>query len=328
MKALSRSIVGMLIGCAGVAAVAACSSGGLQPTTANGVANATGFIAGRHAQDARRSWMAPDAKKSDLLYISDLATGDVYAFSYPKGTLEGTITGLPEPQGLCVDKKGDVFVTTFAAEEIFEYAHGGTTAINTLTNSGEYMEGCSVDKTTGDLAAINFEPSGGGGGGGVSIFANASGSPTVLTDSNLYLGYQLGYDDKGNLFLDGVDSSRNFEFAELPKGSSGFTEISLGVTINTPGGVQWDGKYVAVGDAKGGEIYQTDGAGGKVEGTTTLTDSNGVFQFWIDGKRVVGANDYSANAMYWKYPAGGDPTKTLSNFDYPFGVTISPAKKK
>jgi len=25
--------------------------------------------------------------------------------------------------------------------------------------------------------------------------------------------------------------------------------------------VQWDGKYVTVGDAKNGSIYQTDGAG-------------------------------------------------------------------
>jgi len=301
----------------------------------SGVANGSGYIAPARVTLSQRalrgvegkgSWMKPAAKKSDLLYLDDQGTGNVYVYSYPKGELMGTLTGLPEPQGECVDKKGDVFVTTFASQEILEYAHGGTSPINTLSNPGQYMEGCSVDKTTGNLAAIDFEPSSGGGGGGVAIFAKASGSPTVLTDANLYLGYQVGYDNKGNIFVDGVDSSRNFEFAELPKGSSSFTEITLNVSITTPGGVQWDGKYVTVGDAKSGNIYQTNGAGGTVEGTTSLSDSDGIFQYFIDGKRVVGPNVYSANAGIWKYPKGGAPTTTLTGFDYPFGAAVSKAK--
>jgi hypothetical protein len=270
--------------------------------------------------------MSPAAKKSDLLYLDD-QTGDVYVYSYPKGVLMGTLTGLPEPQGECVDKKGDVFFTTFASYEILEYAHGGTSPIKTFADSGEYMEGCSVDPTTGNLAVINFEPSGGGGGASVAIYADATGTPTVISDSNLYLGYQIGYDNKGNIFVDGVDSSRNFEFAELPKGSSSFTEITLGVSITTAGGVQWDGKYVTVGDAKNGNIYQTNGAGGQVEGTTSLNDSDGIFQYFIAGRKVIGPNVYSANVGIWKYPKGGDPTKTLSGFTDPFGAAISRAKK-
>jgi hypothetical protein len=327
-----------LLTMAAVAAVTAMTSAGCSQTTAlsgpSGAANASGYVAPfpvtlslSKGDTATRSWMKPTAKKSDLLYL-DEETGDVLVYSYPKGEMMGTLTGLPEPQGECVDKKGDVFFTTFAAEEIIEYAHGGTSPINTLSNPGEYMEGCSVDNKTGDLAAIDFEPSSGGGGGGVAIFANASGSPTVLTDSNLYLGYQVGYDNKGNIFLDGVDNSRNFEFAELPKGSSSFTEITLGgVSIATPGGVQWDGKYVTVGDAKSGAIYQTDGAGGKVEGTTLLSDSDGVFQYFIGGKKVIGPNAYSANAGIWKYPKGGSPTMTITGISDPFGAAISKAPK-
>jgi hypothetical protein len=315
-----------------VAAAVAMASAGCSQTTGlsgpSGVANASGHVALPRVTRAveGRSWMSPAAKKSDLLYLDD-QTGDVYVYSYPKGQLMGTLTGLPEPQGECVDKKGDVFFTTFASEEIIEYAHGGTSPINTLSNPGELMEGCSVDKKTGDLAAVDFEPSGGGGGGGVAIFANASGSPTVLNDSNLYLGYQIGYDDKDNIFVDGVDNSRNFEFAELPKGSSSFTEIPLGVSITIPGGVQWDGKYVTVGDAKSGDIYRTDGAGGKVEGTISLSDSDGIFQYFIAGKKVVGPNVYSANIGIWKYPKGGNPTMTLGGDSNPFGTAISKAPK-
>jgi len=329
-----------LLTVAAAAATIAMASAGCGQTTglngSSGVANASGYVSSlgalrpprvplRHAQ-GDKSWMNPAAKKSDLLYLDD-QTGDAYVYSYPKGELMGTLTGLGEPQGECVDKKGDVFFTTFASEEIIEYAHGGTSPINTLSNPGEYMEGCSVDKTTGNLAVVDFEPSGGGGGGGVAIFANASGSPTVLNDPNLHLGYQIGYDNKGNIFVDGTDSSGNFEFAELPKGSSSFTEIPLSVSITTPGGVEWDGKYVTVGDAKSGDIYQTDGAGGKIEGTTSLSDSDGIFQYFIAGKKVVGPNDSSANVGIWKYPKGGTPTKTLTGFAYPFGAAISKAPK-
>jgi DNA-binding beta-propeller fold protein YncE len=276
-------------------------------------------------QTRERSWMAPDAKRSDLLYIAE-ETGDVAVFSYPKGTPEGTLTGLPDPQGECVDKHGDVFVTTFGGQEILEYAHGGTNPINTLQNPGELMEGCSVDRKSDTLAVINFAPMG-GSGGGVSLYANATGSPTVLTDPNLMLGYQLGYDNKGNLFLDGVNASSQFEFAELPKGSSTFTEISLNATIATPGGVQWDGTYVVVGDATGGKVYQTNGAGGKVERTMTLSDSDGIFQFFIDRKKFIGPNVDSTTAMFWRYPAGGSPTKTLSGLTDPFGAVVSRGKK-
>jgi hypothetical protein len=301
---------------AAIVSLAGCSGGSQSPVTPLGAMQ----------QTHEPAWMAPDAKRSDLLYISEEG-GSVDVFSYPKGKLKGTLTGIPEPQGECVDKKGDIFVTTFGGQEILEYAHGGTSPIATLQNPGEYTEGCSVDFKSDTLAAINFEPSSGSGNGGVSLYAHASGSPTVLTDPNLRLGYQLGYDDKGNLFLDGLNASRQFEFAELPKGSSTFTEISLDVSIATPGGVQWDGKYVAVGDATGGEVYQTNGAGGKVEGTTTLSGSDGIFQFFIDRKVLIGPNVDSTTAMFWSYPAGGSPTKTLTGLSDPFGAVVSRAKK-
>jgi hypothetical protein len=296
--------------------LAGCSAGSQSPA-----------IPSQAVQQTRaRPWMLPEAKRSGLLYVAE-ETGSVDVFSYPKGTLEGTLTGISEPQGECVDKNGDVFVTTFAAQEILEYAHGGTSPIATLQNPGEYMEGCSVDLKSGTLAAINFEPTSGSGNGGVSLYANASGSPTVLSDPNLLLGYQLGYDDKGNLFLDGVDASRQFEFAELPKGSSSFKQISVKVSIATPGGVQWDGKYVAVGDATGGTVYRINGAHGQVKGTVTLSDSDGIFQFFIDGKTFIGPNVYSSTAMFWSYPAGGSPTKTLTGLSDPFGAVVSRAKK-
>ena len=94
-----------------------------------------------------RPWIAPDAKKKDLLYISDRGTNDVYVYSYPRGKLNGTLTGFNDPDGECVDKTGDVFITNFLSSNIIEYAHGGTSPIATLSDPGYYPADCSVDPT-------------------------------------------------------------------------------------------------------------------------------------------------------------------------------------
>jgi hypothetical protein len=276
--------------------------------------------------------MSPDAKKRDLLYISDGGNGDggrsdVYVFSYPKGELKGTLTGLAEPQGECVDKKGDLWVRLFSAEELVEYAHGGTTSIGTLWDPGYNLEGCSVDPSTGNLAAANFagvERT----AGGVAIYADAKGTPTLYSDPDLYLVFSLGYDNKGNLFVDGETATAggSFALAELPKGSGTFTNLTLNQLINTPGAVQWDGKYITVGDATAGRIYRVSvsGSSATVAGSTTLGSSDGIFQSFIDRGTIVGPNAYSASAMLWSYPAGGSPTKTLTGLVDPFGGFVDP----
>lgn len=82
--------------------------------------------------DHGRSWMKPEAKRDNLLYISDIDTFDVYVYAYPKGELLGTLTGFNGPEGECVDKTGNVFVANYAASNILEFAHGGTSSIATL----------------------------------------------------------------------------------------------------------------------------------------------------------------------------------------------------
>jgi hypothetical protein len=66
---------------------------------ASGAGNRTSSGQPNHEQ----SWMAPDAKKRDLLYISDIGASAVYAYSYPKGKLEGTLTDLGGASGMCSD---------------------------------------------------------------------------------------------------------------------------------------------------------------------------------------------------------------------------------
>ena len=177
--------------------------------------------------DHNPSWMSPDAKNHDLLYISDFGTDDVDVYSYPKGKLKGTLTGFAAPHGECVDAAGNVFVVNTGAYDILEYPHGGSTPIADLSDSGWYPLSCSVDPKTGNLAVTN--QSLGSDAGSVSIYKRAKGSPKLYTASNIFFYYFCGYDDKGNLYVDGNTNHTNaFEFAELPAGGTTFKSITLG----------------------------------------------------------------------------------------------------
>jgi DNA-binding beta-propeller fold protein YncE len=309
----------------------------LSPSTAfriNSVERRQGYM-GAHS-DRRRSWMARGTGSMNLLYISDVTAGDLYVYSYPKAKLEGVVTGLSDPEGVCVDNSGDVWVANTSAQDVVEYAHGGTAPIATLSDSGYYPLGCAVDPTTGNLAVTNICEEAYGqcvGNGNVLVFPDAENPPASYSDAALTQPFFCGYDNKGNLYVDGEYNDTSFAFAELRSGRSSFTNVTLDETIYQPGGVQWDGKYVAVGDE---ELYNNLVLEFKIKGTqgklarpggTPLDGATQIVQFWIAGNVIVGPNHGgSGSVMFWRYPAGGSPFKTINAFTTPIGATISMAK--
>jgi hypothetical protein len=270
------------------------------------------------------SWVVPEAKSENLYYVSDVEKGAVYIFSYPQGKLFGKLTGL-DPRGMCADKTGDVWVASsmgYGVGEVVEYAHGGASPIRTLKNS--YPNGCAVDATTGNLAVTEGQ---GYKHGAVAVYTMAKGSPKVYRNPAISAAAFCGYDNKGNLFIDGYGSGLSFVFAELAKGSAKVKQIRFGRTVANPGGVQWDGKYVAVGDYTAGLIYRTNGASGKVADTVTLDSGVYVEQFWIQGSTIIGPNAQTDGTVgFWHYPAGGFPVKTMKGFDFPVGAVVSLAQ--
>jgi len=262
----------------------------------------------------RRSWMLPEAKNDDLLYVSRGAAGEVQVYTYPKGAVVGTLTGLAEPEGLCVDQSGDIFVVT--SEQIVVYAHGGTTPIKTLDDTGNAPHGCAIDPTTGNLAVSgglyqNTEAN-------VAIYANGSGSPTVYKDGFVSEFVYCTYDNEGNLFTNGGP------ITELPSGSSSF----IGVTVNqrlNPGypGLQWDGRYVAIQNpstSKRGpttilqvSISQSTGTIVNSISLSSRKHKNNYHnaQFWIQGASIVNAEAQNGNVGLWHYPTGKEAYKTV-----------------
>ena len=321
---MNSSVLATLGIFAGSVLVASC--GGVEPLVVpNGAAQ---------SHQASTSWAKSDAKRNALLYETNGNDGSVNAYSYPKGTLEVHLSGFKEPYGVCADSAGNVWIVDDEASSVTEYAHGGTTPIRTLSDSGEYPAGCAVDPTTGNLAVMNYETTG-RGPGGLSIYRKAKGKPKTYSDSAISRGWFCSYDGNGNLFVDGYRSgSSGFQLAELPHGGNTFTNISVNQGITVPGGVQWNGNDVAVADENGpgnGVIYEfsISGSTGTEVSATTLDSSQNVHQFWIDpaGNRVVVPSASLGTVGYWDFPAGGYPTKTISGLNIPEAVALSVGRK-
>ena len=272
----------------------------------------------------RGAWMLPGAKRRTLLYV---ATGDnVYVLSYPHGKLVGSlnVTG----NNLCSDKNGDVFVPS-GGYVILEYAHGGTYPIQTL-HGGDIPLGCAVDPTTGDLA-VTQEAS---GAGNVVIFPNAQEPPTGYGDPDIYTFGLCGYDDRGNLFVDG-NGTGNY-IAELPKGSSAFINYTLDKNFDTFGAIQWDGHHITFANPTTEDVYRLKFGkkSYKVIGTTSFNGWQNNYsghwpyvQTWLQGSTFIAQASSFAQLGLWRYPAGGNTRKVTEMFKSGnvniYGVTVS-----
>lgn len=138
----------------GAAALIAGCGGFQSPIGASGIMPQSRSLT-THAKTGG-SWMLPDTASEDLLYAS--GEEDVDVLSYPKGGVVGQLKFQGGAYGLCSDRSGDVFIPVWSSQSnsnyIYEYAHGGSEPIATLTDSGVPF-GCVVDPTTGNLAATN-----------------------------------------------------------------------------------------------------------------------------------------------------------------------------
>jgi hypothetical protein len=185
------------------------------------------------ADAASASRVRSHTSSGDLVYATR-ETGTVVVATYPslktvtKFNLPSLGSSSPLTFGICSDTSGNVFVTanffTPYAGNIYEYSHGATSPFTTLSVATYYQAyDCAYDPATGNLAIADY--CNGCGTGSVSIFANEQGQPAVYTDPKMGLPLYVGYDSSGNLFASGENTRTGASvFAELPKGSSTFTD--------------------------------------------------------------------------------------------------------
>src|ERR1700734_3789453 len=81
--------------------------GGSQPPIgAPGAMPQTSALATHAARG--KSWMLPEAKSQDLLYVVRNSANEVSVYTYPKGKSVGTLSDIPGALGICSDTNGDV----------------------------------------------------------------------------------------------------------------------------------------------------------------------------------------------------------------------------
>jgi hypothetical protein len=294
--------------------------------------------------------MMPGTTTSDLVYASDNNSGAVYVYSISVDglTLVGTLTGFAYPSGLCADKKGDVWVVDSRSQSsfkpnLYEFAHGGTKAIATLTDEHAVPIGCAVDPMTGNLAVANLNATSSikEAQGNVAVFKHAAGKPMLYYPppfSTGFYGEFCGYDDAGNLFVDFQTSylGQSFGFGELAKGASQIKVIALrGGAINSPGQVQWDGQHVTVTDPNANPttnsnttvIYRTTGAGGQIVSSMDLDSANivepWIAQFMVYGNLVVAPNAARRKLQLYVYHRGNGMIWQELQTHRLFGTTVS-----
>lgn len=291
------------------------------------------------------SWMLPEAIHRTLVYVTTgcASTGScyqnkqVYAYAYPSGTLEGTLTLSNDPINDCSDNHGNVWVTelvshdhSYESGQIVKYKHGGVKPIETLSDNN-VSTGCAVDPSTGTLAVIN-DSYNDSSYGGVTIFPGGTGPPKYymffVSGSTYALPASCTYDSSGDLFITlrfKLDSYPT-QIIWLKKGASRFESFHLHPQI-APREAQWYGTdlTVAVG---GGRLvrFKIEGSDSASRvGHTVLADSTGYGEWVIADRKLFSIESYDPVFSVWRYPGGGDPIKTVTGSGVAAftGITVS-----
>jgi hypothetical protein len=277
--------------------------------------------------DRGRSWMLPEARGRDLLYVSSSTYqySDVYVYTFPGAKLVGGLVVGGYASGLCANDSGDVFVT--GAYTVYEYRHAQAKRVAAISDPLG-ADSCSVNPTNGDLAVAGL--------GGLAVFRHGKGFQWHLGrlySFNMNGDSSCAYDGSGNLFFGGTLSASSVLqqlFVELPHDGKRLENVTLNVKLTTPGNLAWDGKYLAVGDNGNLLIHRfaIRGRRGIQIGKLSLSGVQEVRQFWIQDRILIGPA-FESNWLFglWPYPAGGSATSSTLQ-DEASGATVSVAPSR
>lgn len=250
----------------------------------------------------------------------------------------GQITGLVNPQGIFVDKKGDLWVAVSGNcktqySSVLEFAPGNSTPIQTLQDPSGSATDVAVDNASGTVYVTNFfdytRGCASGNNGGVEVYANGSTSPTSsLSDPNLAYAFNDAIDNKGNLYVTFLDTSGGGRIDEWTAGSGSPTD--LGITLQAPGGIQTTksgallvcDQAVACGDFEPGSTVMTNQFATQAPGSFGVALDKHEKRAWVENP-----NASAGQLQEYKYPGPDKAAKqsiAVSGGGYA-GVALSPA---
>ncbi len=266
-------------------------------------------------------------------FVADYRNNAVYIYN-AAGQLTGTLTGFGSPDGVAVDKGAALYVADENNFRVQVYAAGYRGQPTTLMDVGQYPVDVSVDGN-GNVAVANIVSTS-HGPGSVSFYAPGATSPTnTVYGSNFASVYFDGFDARGNLYVDGLDSNGKTLVGEIIGGINGtaITTLTTNNTIAFPGGVKVSGEGAIAIDDQGSlaiDSYRPpkNGSLGSPVAVTPLTGASDPAAFaFVPGNRLMLVADAAlGTASLFAYPKGGTPVKTLElpQGAEPFGTAVYP----
>jgi hypothetical protein len=272
----------------------------------------------------------------NLVITSDPVDGNVNIYD-PTGKQLAQLTGFSQPQGLATDAKGNLYVVDTNNSRILVYAPPYTKTPTTLSDSGYYPAGVAVyskGKTTW-VAVTNICSAPNCTQGGFIVYKNGK-SKGAFQSSSIYRVYFCDFDAKGNLYVDGENSSAGIVVGEIPnaiKNKQTFNVLTTGNSISFPGGVQVTSKgKIAIDDQTGLAVYTynppKNGSLGSPIATTPLSGLSDPVEFALTkNNKDLWTGDYpNSTANEFAYPAGGSAVTSWSA-TYALGIAVVPADK-
>jgi hypothetical protein len=292
------------------------------------------------------SWASPQAAQSpSLLYVGNASYVNIYTYNNGvAGSLVGQLQGIPDLQGMCTDRAGDVWVAQGKPNDITEYPHGRATPIAAINRAYGHGVGCAVNPINGDLAVVdNYTPKGGLLYGSVVIYANAqkSGAREYMNSTGLAWAYFLAYDDTGSLYMDGYGCYYNScngdanALMVLKPGGSTFNPVTIsGANIQNPRGLSWVKPTLLIGDSSYGSSDESVGYKLLVTKNTAKVvqaiSYTGTSQFWgssVRAKDII-VPDYTNSVVRTYSLANGSLISTLKKgLSRPFSAVVSQTGK-
>jgi hypothetical protein len=276
---------------------------------------------------AAQSRMHRSSSLGMYLYVS--ANEAITVLTYPEGELVRT---LPSAAYFCTNpNSGELYVVDaddFLGGELDEYTPGGASLIGDESLPTDYIwGGCAVDPITGNVAiATGKQRPGKSDIATVLVYNHALRLRKHILDQATEYFSNCGYDDKGNLFLDGLT------FAELP--AKGHSIINISLNLVAEGTVEWDGTDItlnsmALNSGEGVSLIfrvAVNGSRGTVVGKTKLGRRH---QFpaltWIQGNVAMSpwkTPKHERGLGFWNYPEGGkEPYQVIPDLSHAYSVT-------
>jgi len=229
-------------------------------------------------------------------------------------------SGLYAPNGVAVDRAGDVFIADPWHSRVVEVAANGgaqTTVGSGLSSpNGVAVDGASdlFIADTGNNRVVEVPYLGGG----------VYGAQTTVPASGLSFPYGVAVDGAGDVFIADFSNSRVVEVPYLGNGTYGVQITVPANGLNQPVGVAVDGAGdIFIADNSNSRVVEVPAGGGPQ--TTVgngLGSANGVA---VDGAGDVFISDGSNSRVVEVPAAGGAQITVVSGLIFPMGVAVDGA---